>query len=68
MTTFMEQAKRDGEQANYDGLYQSANPHAPSSVLFLYWLHGWVAAQALRDVWEEDNHARAKLFADEDGE
>lgn len=66
--SFMEQAKQDGEQANYDGFYQNANPHSPGSVLFAYWLQGWTAAQSLRDVWEEDNRARAKLFADEASE
>lgn len=60
--SFMEQAKQDGEQANYDGLYQHANPHSPASVLHAYWLQGWTAAQAVRDVWEEANHERAKQF------
>jgi hypothetical protein len=60
-----EQARADGEQANNDGHYANSNPHKPRSVLFAYWLQGWQSGQALREEWEQDNHVRAVMYADE---
>lgn len=65
MTTKQE-AREQGAQANYDGLYLAHNPWLTDGDEELRdaWQEGYESVQEVRNFWEGENHRRAVMYAD----
>lgn len=63
MTTKQE-AREQGAQANYDGMYLVHNPWPINEELYIAWADGHRSAEKARNLWESDNHQRAVMYAD----
>lgn len=63
MTTKQE-AREQGAQANYDGLYLIHNPWPINTDLYIAWADGHRSAEKVRNSWENENHQRAVMYAD----
>lgn len=56
----MEKNRQAGFDACIDGVLQSQNPHKRETLPHREWEAGWTEAAAIREEWEEANHAACR--------
>lgn len=53
----------EGMDANQDGFPLKANPYADGDPRRVWWARGWNDFQPIREQFESETHARARLYS-----